>query len=549
MQTFTIFDLFSLCAGLALFLYGMQQGEKNIRRIGGNSLKKVISIITRNRLFAFAAGLFTTLVTQSSSATTVILVGLVNAGVMSLGQSLGMILGSDLGTTVTVQLFAFRFYQIAPLMIAIGYFAAINRKNSTISLYGKLLLAVGLIFFGMQIMSASVTPLRTLPHFERALHASLSNPWLGLLAGTVITAIIQSSAATLTIVIALLQSLQPAPEETIPLSSILPVVMGANLGTCATAFLSTLRTDISGARVAWAHFLFKLFGILLLFPLVPFADHFTPFLPHKPALQTAILHTVFNLSISIFFLPFLNPFEKLLTRLIRGRSSGEEKYRLNYLTDSVISLPVLALSQSAKEIGRMAEMVSWMADESYALITSFSPRQKADIAEKDNEVDFLHEQIVTFLTRMSKEELDNESADYVYKLLMITTDLEHIGDCISKSLIHLAEKIDTSPLPLSAEGKDEILGFYRQAITDLGEVLAAFTMNRTDLAQAIFNRKKMRDTRYNLLFNRHLDRLFSRKPESLQTTSIHIDLLEEIRRIDHFVFRISAHILQVHKVE
>jgi phosphate:Na+ symporter len=549
MQTFSLFDLFSLLGGLALFLYGMQQGEKNIRRIGGNNLKKFLSVITRHPLFAFFAGLFTTLITQSSSATTVILVGLVNARIMTLGQSLGMILGSDLGTTVTVQLFAFKFYQVAPLMIAAGYFASINRNKTTVSMYGKLLLAIGLIFFGMRIMSASVTPLHTLPYFEKALQASLSNPWLGLLAGTIITAVIQSSAATLTIVIALLQSLNEAHGGPPPVASVLPVVMGANLGTCATAFLSTLRADISGTRVAWAHFLFKLFGTALFFSLIPLVNHITPLLPHSPALQVAVLHTIFNLCICVFFLPLLHPFEKMVTKVIRGRSTDEHRYRLEYLSDSVISLPVLALSQTIKEIGRMAEQVRWMADESLRLISSFSIRQKEDVAEKDNEVDFLHEHIVTFLTKMSKEELDNESADYTYKLLMITTDLEHIGDSISKNIINLAEKIDTSPLPLSTEGKEEILGFYRQAITDLGEVLAAFTMNKTDLAQMIFNRKKTRDEHYNQLFSRHMDRLFNRKPESLETTSIHIDLLEEIRRIDHFVFRISAHILKVHKVE
>jgi phosphate:Na+ symporter len=132
---------------------------------------------------------------------------------------------------------------------------------------------------------------------------------------------------------------------------------------------------------------------------------------------------------------------------------------------------------------------------------------------------------------------------------MVTTDLEHIGDSVSKTIINLAEKIDTSPLPLSPEGKTEILDFFRQTITDLNEVLAAFTMNNHELARSIYNRKKERDTRYDQLFSRHMDRLFNRKPESLQTTSIHIDLLEEIRRIDHYVFRISAHLLKIYNAE
>lgn len=546
MTSFSLFNLFSLAGGLALFLYGMQQGERNIRRIGGSQLRKAIGIITRHRLFSFISGFLVTLITQSSSATTVILVGLVNARVMMLGQSLGMILGSDLGTTLTVQLFAFKFYQIAPLLIAAGYFGSLHRKSTALSNTGRLVFATGLIFYGMHLMADAVGPLRSYPHFERALHASLTNPWYGLLAGTIITAVIQSSAATLTIVIALVQS---TPESSLTVNTLFPIIMGANLGTCITAFLSTFGAEISGIRVAWSHFFFKLFGITLLFPLMPFLNNFSGMLPHEPALRIAMLHTLFNISIGICFLPVLHPFERFIERFIRPGKPASDEYHTTYLTESVIELPVIALSQAVKEIGRMSEKVSSMVRESLDIIQSYSLSGKEAIARADNEVDFLHEQLISFLTRMSRQELDDDSAALAYELIMITTDLEHIGDSISKSVITLAEKIDASPLPLSAEGKEEIIGFYRQTITDLSEVLAAFTMSDTALARKVYDRKPDRDSHYDHLFSHHMDRLFNRKPESLQTTSIHIDLLEEIRRIDHFVFRISAHILKIHNAE
>lgn len=546
MPPFSIFNLFSFAGGLALFLYGMQQGEHTIRRIGGSQLRKMIGIITRHRLFAFLSGLLVTLLTQSSSATTVILVSLVNARVMMLGQSLGMILGSDLGTTITVQLFVFKFYQIAPLLIATGYFSSIHRKSTVVANTGHLVFITGLIFFGMHLMADAVAPLRSFPHFEKALHASLSNPWYGLLAGTVITAVIQSSAATLTIVIALVQSLAATP---LPLSALLPVVMGANLGTCVTAFLSTFNADISGKQVAWSHFFFKLFGIALLLPTLPFINGLSPLLPYNPALRIAMLHTAFNLCISVVFLPLLHPFERFIEHFIRARQKKQEEYYTAYLSDSVIELPVLALSQAVKEIGRMSEKVCTMVKGSLDLIQTYNAARKEHIVRADNEVDFLHERLVTFLTRMSRQELDAESAALTYQLIMITTDLEHIGDSVSKSVVRLAEKIDMSPHPLSKEGKEEILLFYRQTITDLNEVLAAFTMSNTNLARMVYDRKQKRDTHYDQLFNHHMNRLFRQKKESLQTTSIHIDLLEEIRRIDHFVFRISAHILEIHNAE
>ncbi|MBN1759437.1 MAG: Na/Pi cotransporter family protein [Chitinispirillaceae bacterium] len=546
MTPFSQFNLFSLAGGLALFLYGMQQGEINIRRIGGSQLRNIIGIITRHRIFAFSAGLLVTLLTQSSSATTVILVGLVNARVMMLGQSLGMILGSDLGTTLTVQLFAFKFYQIAPLLIAVGLFSSLHRKSPSVANTGRLLFATGLIFYGMHLMADAVGPLRSYPPFERVLHASLVNPWYGLLAGTIITAVIQSSAATLTIVIALVQSASTTP---LSVTELFPIIMGANLGTCITAFLSTFGSGISGTRVAWSHFFFKLFGIALFFPLLPVINFLSPLLPGEPALRIAMLHTVFNVCIGIVFLPLLHPFERFIERMIRSRPKQSEAFQTEYLSDAVITLPVLALAQAVKEIGRMGDKISAMVRGSIDLIHSYSSVNKELLVRADNEVDFLHEQLVSFLTRMSRQELDADSAAHAYQLIMITTDLEHIGDSVSKSVVKLAEKIDASPLPLSEEGKEEIIGFYRQTTADLIEVLAAFTMNNTDLALTVFNRKQERDAHYDQLFGHHMDRLFNRKPESLQTTSIHIDLLEEIRRIDHFVFRVSAHILKIHNAE
>jgi len=536
---FSLFSLFSLAGGLALFLYGMQQGEKNIRRLGGAQLRKMIAAMTRHRIFAYTAGLVTTLITQSSSATTVILVGLVNARFMTLGQSLGMILGADLGTTVTVQLFAFKFHQIAPLLIAGGFFASMRGPETKSGMYGKLTFALGLIFFGMHMMAESVTPMRSLPIFERMLQASFSNPWYGLLAGTIITAVIQSSAATLTIVIALLQSMQGEP---LPLHALFPLVMGANLGTCATAFISTFGADIAAKRVAWSHFFFKFFGIAIVLPLLPLSGYLAPILPQSPALQIALLHTFFNIIIGIVFLPLLHPFEKAIHRFVKPLVKTTGKYHLDYLSEGAIELPALATTQASKEIYRMGELVLNMANKSRELIDSFSLTNKQLIAAKDDEVDFLHEHIIAYLTKLARVELDTTSADLSYQLLMITTDLEHIGDSISKNVIVLAQKIIESPLPLSTAGKTEIIEYYSHAITDLTEILAAFTMRDSSLASAVLIRKTERDELYNQLFGHHVTRLFNRKPESLQTTSIHIDLLEEIRKIDHYVFRIAGYL-------
>ncbi|HEX2957950.1 MAG TPA: Na/Pi cotransporter family protein [Chitinispirillaceae bacterium] len=547
---FTLFDFFSLLGGLAVFLYGMQLGEKNLRNIGGSTLKNTIAIITKHRLFAYIAGLITTLITQSSSATTVMLVSLVSARLMTLGQSLGMILGSDLGTTFTVQLFALKFYEIAPLLIAAGFFSSMGSSGSNISRYGKLVMSMGFIFFGMYMMTESVIPLRTMPIFENMMDASLKNPFYGLLAGTLITSVLHSSAATLAITIAVLQGAGSGNNGDIVFgASFISIILGANLGTCVTAFMSTFKTEIEGVRVAWAHFSFKLAGTIVVFPFVPLLQSADFFSGQPVALQIALYHTFFNLFISFLFLPFLRPFERVLSRLIKPGKKAQQKFSIEFINDYTINMPLLAISQAIKEVARMSDKVTIMAEQSSVLLEKFENRTKNLVLEKDDEVDFLHESIIRFLTRISREELVPEQALKVHELVMVTTELEHIGDIISKALVILAEKIESGPLPLSPEGRREILEFYTYSVENFKEIMAAFVMNDHEIARSVLQRKNQVRDLYDRLFERHMDRLYKRKPESLQTTAIHSDLLEEIRRLNHFIFRIAGHIRATGKIE
>ncbi len=549
MSTLSIVNIFLLFCGLALFLYGMQQGEKNLKRLGGSDLKKAINIITRHRLSAYFAGFFTTMLTQSSSATTVMLVGLASSRLMTFGQSLGMILGSDLGTTFTVQLFAFKFHQIAPALIAVGFFSSTSAKSQRLADYGNLILAFGFIFFGMNLMAEAVTPLRTFPPFEHALLISFKNPWWGIVTGTLFTAIIQSSAATLAITIALAESFTNQG-WTPSAAQLLPLILGANLGTCATAFISTYKADVEGVRVAWAHFFFKLLGSALVLPAIWILPQFPHLFNGSPAFQIAALHTTFNLVISAVFLPALHPFEQLILHITRkSKNDVKQKYHLTFIQEKAITLPILALSQATNEICRMSQRVECMNESCARLIEHFDQKTASEILEKDNEVDFLHEQIVTFLTRLAHDALTQEQAKRTYQLIMVTTDIEHIGDIISKRIVELADKIASSPLPLSPEGKEEISRLFKLTVGRFKEVMAAFTMNDEQMARGVFEHKRESRALFEDFLSRHLDRLYKRKPESLQTTSIHVDLLEEIQRINHFSFRIAAHILEIHRAE
>jgi phosphate:Na+ symporter len=549
MPHFNIFNLFTLLCGIALFLYGMQQGEKNLKKLGVSRLRQIIGAMTRHRLSAYLTGFVTTLATQSSSATTVLLVGFASVQLMTLRQSLGVILGSDLGTTMTVQLFAFKFYLVAPLLIALGFAASFAKKSSPLMLVGKLVLAVGFVFYGMQLMAEASGSLRSYPVVDQLLRESFTNPWIGLAAGIIITVIIQSSAATLAVIMALANNFTFTDGGSPGLANFLPIVLGANIGTCSTAFLALLQAEEEGVRVAWAHLLFKVIGTLIALPFLWLLSRFPVTFNWPPAFQIAGLHTAFNLYISVVFLPLLPLFDRAIRLLIVPRKKDERRFRTQFLHEKVLQFPVLALSQAVKEISRMSDIVVQMVEDSLELITNYDFRTSSRIADKDDEVDFLHEQVMTFLTHMAREELGPDEASRAYELIMVTTDIEHIGDIVSKSITELAEKIDRSPTPLSQEGRQEIVDFFNTALSLLREALAAFTISDSELARKIYERKAAIKDRFSSYVDRHMDRLYHGKAESLQTSPIHIDLLEEIERINHFTFRIAAHVLKIYRSE
>jgi phosphate:Na+ symporter len=549
MEQFTVFDIFYLAAGLSLFLLGMHHGEKNIQRIGGTHLKKIIKIVTGDRFFGFALGFFLTLLTQSSSATTVILVGLATANLITLSQSVGTLLGANVATTVTVQLFAFKFYHLAPLFIALGYILSLAKKSNRISLWGRLILAIGFIFFGMYMMSQSVEPLQKLPLVHTVVSGSLNYPLLGLLVGTLLTAVIQSSAATIALCIALSQTYTLSTGVSPPLADIFPLILGANLGTCATAFLSTFNSNREGVRIAVAHVVIKIIGIALF---LPFLDAVAGLLSHTSiplAVQIANAHTAFNVVTAIVCIPLLTPLSRLVMKLVPHQPPAATGYTLHYIHPSFFTLPTVGLAQAREELVRMGRLIESMMDASMKTIETFDAPRYRKIIETDNEIDFLHESIIQFLTGLSQQELADEQSSRAYTLIMITTELEHIGDIISKNIPSLTDKLAGKSLSLSGEGQREIERLYTETISRFRKSIDALSENDLESAQGIFDEKQRFHESFQQYCDLHLDRLYRQNRTSLATTSIHMDILEEINRINHFTFRIAAHLCAIYRAD
>ncbi|MBE0665185.1 MAG: Na/Pi cotransporter family protein, partial [Candidatus Aminicenantes bacterium] len=332
--------IFGLLGGLAFFLYGIEKMSVGMQKTAGNKMRAVLAAITKNRIIALGIGAGITMLIQSSSATTVMLVSFVQAGLMSFTQSLGVILGADIGTTVTAQLIAFKLTDYALLMIAVGFGLYIFAKNDNSKNIGEMILGFGILFYGMKLMSDSMSPLRSHQGFV-GMMAGLQDPLIGLLIGTLFTAVVQSSAATIGVVIVLSQ------QGLLTLAAGIPVIFGANIGTCITAGLAAIGTTREAKRVALAHVLFKIFGVLLFIFWVPtyagIISELAVSFGSDIARQIANAHAIFNISLAVVFIPFTPFFARLIERILPVKEVAGVGAPVWHLDESSISSPALAI--------------------------------------------------------------------------------------------------------------------------------------------------------------------------------------------------------------
>lgn len=367
------FLVFALLGGLALFLYGMEKMSEGLRKSAGNHMRSILAALTRNRVVGFLAGIFVTMVIQSSSATTVMMVSFVQAGLMSFAQTMGVILGADIGTTITAQLIAFKLTDYALLMIAVGFGLRMLAKSANTRGIGEVILGFGILFFGMKLMSDAMQPLQTYGNFVGLLKG-LENPILGILAGMIFTALVQSSGAFCGILIVLAQ------QGLITLEAGIPMIFGANIGTCITAGLASIGTSREAKRVALAHVLFKLVGVALFFLWIPeFADLIRAIalkLGSGAARQIANAHTIFNVGLGFLFLPCTTLFANLILKLFPDQPRDKNLRAITWhLDDNKILTPAIAIDLARAEISRMAKLLVRMQRAIIVPFLSNEPRQ------------------------------------------------------------------------------------------------------------------------------------------------------------------------------
>jgi phosphate:Na+ symporter len=547
-----------MLGGLALFLYGMEKMSIGLKRTAGNRMRSILAALTRNRVIAMFVGAFVTMVIQSSSATTVMLVSFVQAGLMTFVQSMGVILGADIGTTITAQLIASNLGDYALLMVAIGFSLHMFGKRGTTKNVGDVILGFGLLFFGMKLMSDAMKPLRTYAVFIDIMK-EMENPFLGILIGALFTSLVQSSAATTGVVIALAQ------QGILNLEAGIPLVFGANIGTCITAGLASIGTSREAKRVALAHVMFKLAGVLLFVFWVPAFADFIRMIAERfgsgTSRQIANAHTIFNVTLALIFLPFTQHFSRLVLKILPLEKTPKDvTMTTKYLDEESISTPAVALDLARAEVARMAKLVwrmlasiiiPFMSDEKLiekeisdqeekklclreipskdAWRTDLTLLQGIDMREE--KIDFIEEKIREYLFEITACGIAPEQANEAFGMISIASDLESVADLIHRNMVPLIAKKKDLMIDFSEEGKEEIL-IYHQKVCRRIELLKESFMEM-DLAAA---REIMSSERTYLDLEeqyraRHLERIRQKQVESAKTHEIHMELMDLLKQI------------------
>ncbi|HEY4662954.1 MAG TPA: Na/Pi cotransporter family protein [Candidatus Humimicrobiaceae bacterium] len=419
--------------GLALFIFGMTTLSDSIQKITSNSLKSVINILQKRPWASVLVGLVTTMIIQSSSATSVMTIGFVNAGLMTLKASIGIIMGANIGTTITAQIVSFNIIDVLsyPLII-IGFIMFFVSKRRRYKNIGMALLGLGLLFLGMNIMKLSLEPLRDNIAFKNFLLTFSKNPFLGLLVGLIMTSILQSSSATIGLLIAL------AAQGLMPITAAVPVLFGDNIGTCTTALIASTGTTVTARRTAFAHLLFNIFGTVLFFTLLygfKLAPLILPHLGSTVPHQIANMHTIFNTTTVIILFPIIGLFEKMVVKLYPGKDIIVQKNAL-YLDSRLINTPAVSLDLAKKELHRVIKIAQNMLNFSYERLNKKDTTIEKKVLDREYAVDSITEDIIRYLTKISQKSLGQRLSNKLTNLLHIAYDAERAADH-TESMLYL----------------------------------------------------------------------------------------------------------------
>lgn len=492
--------IFSLLGGLGLFIYGMKLMGDGLQKAAGEKLKKILESVTRNRVLAILVGTGVTAIIQSSSATTVMTVGFVNAGLMNLYQAAGIIMGANIGTTMTAQLIAFKLTDIAPLILAIGAVFVIFAKKKRNRDIGEIILGFGVLFVGMSMMEHSMKPLSTMDSFRNLILTLGKHPVMGVLVGLAMTATVQSSSAT----IGILQAL--AGINALPLSVALPVLFGDNIGTCATALLASIGTSKNAKRAAFIHLTFNIIGTIIFMSAFKLVLYVVPLFGGDIQRQIANAHTLFNVTNTILQAPFIPLLVKYVNWLIPGKDEKEDVMALKYLDTRLLETPSIAVGQVIKEVVRMGRLASDNITHSFESFIKQNEKLISQAGDVEETINFLEREITSFLVSLSRTSLSEHQSEVITSLFHVINDIERIGDH-ADNISELAQYRIDNKLVFSDEAIRELKNMYETVKSAVDSGINALENFDFDSARKVLSIEEKIDAMEKQLRVDHINRL------------------------------------------
>lgn len=545
-----IFNIFTLLGGLAFFLYGMTVMSSGLEKVAGGKMEQLLREMTSNPIKSLALGMGITVIVQSSSAVTVMLVGLVNSGIMNLTQAIGVIMGSNVGTTVTAWILSLSgiesdnfFIQLlkpesfSPLLALAGVIMMMASKSSKRKNVGTILIGFAILMFGMELMKNAMSPLADMPEFTNILTA-FSNPLFGIIIGTVVTAVIQSSAAS----VGILQALSLTGG--ISYGMAFPIIMGQNIGTCISAVLSAIGVNTNARRVAAAHIMFNILGTIIfmiafqivstLWVIPLFSKSINPF-------GIAVLHSIFNLATTAMLFPFTKQLEKIAVFLVKDNKDAKEKEVI--IDERLLLSPSFAIGECARLTTEMAKIVEYNFLNSTKMLKSYHQRSAEHIAENELIIDTYEDKLGSFLLKLSGKQLSDEDSNRITQLLLTIGDYERIGDHASY-ILKIAETMHEKKQKFSPEAIEELKVIVHAVSEIFRMTLEVFTNDNTILAQEVEPLEQVIKKNIRKVKNRHVKRL----KDGLCTVDVSFmfsDLMNDLRRIAAHCSNIATCAIQI----
>ncbi len=525
--TISLESVLTAFGGMGLFLYGMMKMSEGLQNSAGDRMRKILEALTSNRFMAVAVGMVVTAIIQASGATTVMVVGFVNAGLMTLEQAIGIIMGANIGTTITAQLVAFDLEKSALPAIALGMAIKLVGKRKTVRGFSDCVLGFGILFLGISVLGGALAGLKEYGPFLNLLVRSQKSPILGVVVGMLFTTALQSSSATTGLLVTM------ASRGIMTLGSAVPMVFGANIGTTSTALMASLGTTLAARRAAMAHFLFNVLGTLVSLPFLRVFERLAASSSTDVARQVANAHSLFNVSVTLLLVPFIGQFAKFVTHIVKGEDNTVI-HGPQYLNLRLIPAPFTAVIQLRKEVVRMARLCQENFNASMAAFLGDSKPERRRFDGIEDVIDGLEEDVSVYVSTISQRGVNQEQARMLTSMINIATDLERIGDHAT-GIYELVEYIDEHRLVFSDEALLEIRDLAGRVSDILERTIECLEKDDKDTAAGIGAMDDVVDSREKELRGLHIKRLNQGicYPGS---GVVYLDLLTHIERVgDHAV--------------